>query len=955
MLKNKLTLIIGMVSALALMGCGTDDTNTGNNNTNPDDGIQTTPGNTPICKDGVCGNGETPESCPEDCKAQDIVQPDVCGDGTCGESESVATCSKDCLKNCGNDSCDEIEGETLENCPLDCTPKCNNNGTCDPKENRTNCPSDCKPKPKCGDGNCDPNESRVKCPQDCHSICGDDICDENEECEADCDDPVEPYVSVCGDGVCDEDEKETCDEDCNPTPQVTQMSMDEFNALQEGKYRILYDYDIAMTPLPKKSSELSDTEFADQLSNFFSFPYPSDARTDKYGRAKFANYPIPPIKILNNEGLGKLVSVVLPKLTTLLDSLVTRVETERKGFSPIGATYFRASVLLDSKDFPKPEDTVKADSCYQLIDVEPESKYYGERVPLYVSFHRFANKVWANNTLVMRPVPGMGAHPGDRYVAIVGNCLTSNGRALNQSNKLRQILKGTAPAEINDKLSFYVDQINALDKEKKLGIKIEDIRAMTGYYVMNPADEMDQMAKDLEGKGYIVTDDKGIAVGEYETKTTSGWTTKGFNSYIFKGKFVTANYINGKYPYTSDTGDPKLPVGEMTFDENGKLLSKRQEETIEYRIIIPRTPMPDKGYPIVVYGHGTGGGSNSHCRYWGDEGIALINGGWNKTGRDTPTANAVPAAMIGFDASLHGSRAGGEEFGDFEMYMMMFNEPIVIRESWRQTVLDMLVLYDILDRGELKLPPLPDSTDTRNVIFDPSYGMYMGHSQGAQEAGLLLGLTGKIKNAFLSAGGGGILLSFVDLYPDLSDLDDTIEGIIGNRSVADIVGMLFGLNNGDISYDTFLTNHLIQALVEPIDPLNYTQRYIKDPPKGWPSKNIVQTIGIGDQSTPNAAQFAMVAAEGLPAVGEVFDYSDPMEFQNLHKSSGNSASDNIKGGNNTATGGTLQFRFAKDDDTNPHFAIYHMESARDSFITFFKSVLEGKPTVSVSGKQDLSK
>ena len=974
MLKNKLALIIGMMGALAFMGCATDDNDTGDKTQtqptepgtpnpddpgtpNPDDpGTQNPPVASAVCGNGMCENGESTEQCPNDCRpSPGNTAKDKCGDGVCDILENYISCPDDCKSECGNGHCESGQGEDVLTCPNDCS-VCGD-GHCTGKENKDTCPYDCGFKFYCGDGTCNSGETRLNCADDCPPVCGDDICEKDHEtvadCPQDCAEPDVEYVSVCGDGVCDDDEKESCAEDCNSEVTASQLSMEAFNGLKENKFRFLYDYDVASTPLARKTSEMDDKEFAAQLSNFFSFPYPSDVRTDAYGRAKFANYPMPPIAILDNPLVSGIVGAVLPKLKGLLDSLVTRVETERKGFSPIGGVYFRASVLLDTKPFPKPAETTSDNSCFQLINVEPDSKYYGERVPLYVSFHRSANKVWADNTLVLRPVPGVGAHPGDRYVAIVGDCLTSNGSALKQSNKLRQILNGTAPKEIQDKQSFYVEQLKSLEASNKLGMKIQDIRAMTGYYVMNPADEMDQMARDLEGKGYIVADENGVAVGEYETKTTSGWSTKGFNSYIFKGKFVTANYINGQYPYTSATGDPKRPVGEMTFDENGKLVSERQEETIEYRIIIPRTPMPEKGYPIVLYGHGTGGGSNSHCRYWGDEGIALINGGWNKSGSAAPGKNAVPAAMIGFDASLHGSRAGGAEFGDFDMYMMMFNEPIVIRESWRQTVLDMLVIYDILDRGELILPPLPDSTDDRNVIFDPSYGMYMGHSQGAQEAGLLLGLTGKIKNAFLSAGGGGILLSFVDLYPDLSGLDPKVKAIIGDRSVADIVGLLLGLQDGDISYDTFLTNHLIQPLVDPIDPLNYTTRFIKDPPKGWPSKNIVQSIGIGDRSTPNAAQFAMIASEGLPAIGKVFNYSDPMELLNLHETSGNSDSDNVKGGNNTVTAGALQFTYTGDD--NPHFVIYHMESARDSYINFFKSVLDGKPTVSVSGKQESDK
>ncbi|MBO4350120.1 MAG: hypothetical protein J6A01_04120 [Proteobacteria bacterium] len=641
MLKNKLALIIGMMSALAFMGCATDDSDTGDKTqtqpTNP--GEQNPPVVSASCGNGTCENGETPEICPTDCRTStETTTKEKCGDGECDLLENYITCPVDCKSECGNGKCESGLKEDVLTCPDDCS-ACGD-GHCTGTETKDTCPFDCGFKFYCGDGKCNSGESRSKCPEDCPPVCGDDICEEGAEtvagCPQDCAEPDVEYVSVCGDGVCDDDEKDSCADDCNPKVEDTSLSMEEFNKLTESKFRFLYDLDVASTPLAKKTAEMSDKEYATQLSNFFSFPYPSEVRTDDYGRPKFANYPMPPIAILENQAVSAIIGVVLPKLNGLLDSLVTRLEKERKGFSPIGGVYFRSSVLIDSTSFPKPAETASAKSCFQLINVEPDSKYYGERVPLYVSFHRTANKVWADNTLVLRPVPGVGAHPGDRYVAIVGDCLTSNGSSLKQSNKLRQILNGTAPKEIENKLSFYVDQIKALEQSNKLGMKIQDIRAMTGYYVMNPADEMDQMAKDLEGKGYIVADENGVAIGEWEDKTTSYWSTKGFNSYIFKGKFVTANYINGQYPYTDATGDKKRPVGEMTFDENGKLVSKRQEETIEYRIIIPRTPMPEKGYPIVVYGHGTGGGSNSHCRYWGDEGIALINGGWNKSGSAAP-------------------------------------------------------------------------------------------------------------------------------------------------------------------------------------------------------------------------------------------------------------------------------------------------------------------------------
>jgi len=61
------------------------------------------------CGDGVCNNGETPSSCPSDCK---------CGDGICNGNEWCGSCPSDCGSCCGNGTCDN--GETCGSCSQDC-------------------------------------------------------------------------------------------------------------------------------------------------------------------------------------------------------------------------------------------------------------------------------------------------------------------------------------------------------------------------------------------------------------------------------------------------------------------------------------------------------------------------------------------------------------------------------------------------------------------------------------------------------------------------------------------------------------------------------------------------------------------------------------------------------------------------------------------------------------------
>jgi len=87
-----------------------------------------------LCGDGHCGEGETLESCPEDCQSL------RCGDGRCDyPAETQFSCSPDCLSECGNGICDLTD--TLATCPSDCS--------------------------SCGDGYCVGNEDIFFCPTDC--------------------------------------------------------------------------------------------------------------------------------------------------------------------------------------------------------------------------------------------------------------------------------------------------------------------------------------------------------------------------------------------------------------------------------------------------------------------------------------------------------------------------------------------------------------------------------------------------------------------------------------------------------------------------------------------------------------------------------------------------------------------------------------------------------------------
>ena len=181
---------------------------------------------TAVCGDGICGIGESPDNCSQDCEGAA-----VCGNGTCEQGEDRASCIEDCESVvCGNGKCEG--GENYQICPYDCsTIHCAGvtyGGCCDKNKleycdehgwlKNKDCGAqgltcgwvdkghgyyECTDTPDtdptgiypgtcpqlvvmCGNKQCDPDESCTSCPQDCGPckiVCGNGKCEEGESCK----------------------------------------------------------------------------------------------------------------------------------------------------------------------------------------------------------------------------------------------------------------------------------------------------------------------------------------------------------------------------------------------------------------------------------------------------------------------------------------------------------------------------------------------------------------------------------------------------------------------------------------------------------------------------------------------------------------------------------------------------------------------------------------------------
>ena len=196
----------------------------------------------PFCGDGECNANETCAQCEQDCggcagECCEANSSPGCEDTVC--QQFVCNENLECCYSGWDGTCAELAAELCDACGGG--PECGN-GVCEAGENGESCPNDCDAVPSCGDGACSGEESCSSCAADC-GACEGGCCEDNGGGNPGCNDPecqdavcdADPFccqvtwdiicasaaeetcdgcsASSCGDGVCDEGED--CPADCS--------------------------------------------------------------------------------------------------------------------------------------------------------------------------------------------------------------------------------------------------------------------------------------------------------------------------------------------------------------------------------------------------------------------------------------------------------------------------------------------------------------------------------------------------------------------------------------------------------------------------------------------------------------------------------------------------------------------------------------------------------------------
>jgi len=536
--------------------------------------------------------------------------------------------------------------------------------------------------------------------------------------------------------------------------------------------------------------------------DFFAMPWPSDARLTTGADGK---------KHLDLTGFHD------PGPATLVHSYFQVISSEPlDGFGVQSAIYFRFDAPIDPTTLPQtPADSIAAAPTVFVVGTTPGSPDYGRRVPVRIHFKHYGPKddnslYIGNDWLALLPEFGFPLREKTTYAAVITDGVRAADGGPVRSDPRFPGLPAALP------LSLAPGQQVVSGTVFTTGDFTSTMRDLRAAALAQPAPVVSNLRYDGLDKDHVYD--------EYE------------------GTYTSANFQEGDPPY-------QVPgSGILHRDANG-MIAPARTENLRFAMTIPHDTMPDAGWPIVIYAHGSGGDYTTFI----DDGSAFHSA----LVHDQNGAVLTKLAMISIDQVLNGIRAPAGT--DNELAFYNFQNP---RAGWanpKQGGIDHVQLLRLVEQMNLASAP----STGYPIKFDLDHVYFFGHSQGSQTGPLFLAFEPRIKAAVLSGAGASLILAILDKKKPSNLLADV--QLLVNETVDEFHPML----------------SLIQAYMDSNDPANYARFFFREPPAGMAAKSIYQSMGLIDTYTPIPTIKALALSMAVDAVKPELEPIDDLPLRSL--------------------------------------------------------------------------
>ena len=573
-------------------------------------------------------------------------------------------------------------------------------------------------------------------------------------------------------------------------------------------------------------------------SDFYSLPFPNDIRL-KGGSIDMQGHPVAPS------------SFGLP----FVERYIEVAGEDLSGFSTNPVISFRFSHPYDFSTVHGEDTMTGKPATVSIIDITPSSPQYGKEVGLayktsegklsnYVCPHWLALRV-VGGSAGSDPVPAP-LRPGTTYAAIVTKGVTPtkskdgmSGGSFARGADLDALLGATAPADADLKAAytaykplrdwaadkgenpanflnvavFTTQEPEALIPKLRAQIQNEmpSVSMLTECVDKNTPSPCEDLTDKMKPRG-LCRDANPDFVEVY-------------------GKIKLPIFQTGTPPYTEPTDG-----GGFELDGSGTPKVQRYEDVC-FAMSVPKKPAPAAGYPVLVYGHGTGGAFNGE----------MDGGGF----APTLARGSIPAVLIAIDMPEHGSRRGDSTESPEGLFYNFLN-PRAARDNVLQGSADLMSVVRWVKVGG----GLPAVGSLPKTTLDVAHIALMGHSQGATHSALVASYEPDIIGVVLSGVGGHLSTSMLTKTMPVDIASVVPLGLLDPDSSFKLAGGLF---NPGLA--------IIQSVFDRADPINYAQHLYRNPTAEVPTGlHAFMTYGIGDSFAPVETQTAYALAGRLTAV-----------------------------------------------------------------------------------------
>jgi hypothetical protein len=614
-------------------------------------------------------------------------------------------------------------------------------------------------------------------------------------------------------------------------------------------------------------------------SSFYNLPYPIDLRLDAQGEPDLSAFPIQDIPLFKQ---------------------LRNLASDRPGFPTTSAAYFRFNLPVS----PQNSDQLipaRTSSPILLIDIDPDSPERGKLFPVVATTPRPDLTSVPAFLLSVAPYPGIVLHPDRTYAYVVQKSLKDAfGQLLATPKALKDLSDGRTPDGALGQAArrLYRPLWQTLDR---IGVNRNSVAAATVFTTGDVVNELEDLSQQ-------VLDRYDLEIEGLKLDPVDGASHSNF--YELHGTIRFPQFQKGTPPFNRN--------GSFVFDQQGQLVEQRTE-IAPVVITLPKSPMPDAGYPLMVYYHGSDGLSTQVV----DRGPITTPGGEPTPGRGPAFEVAKEGiAAVGSALPLNPERLPS---GLPRAYLNLQNLS-AYRDTFRQGVLEQRLLLEALDNLKIPqslfagygAPPLLSGETSYQLQTEPT--VVLGQSHGAQYANMMAAVEPKIRGVVPTGSPGfwSLLLSENELAP--------------------IIGLLLGsLQPLNFLYPGL---QLLQTAWEAADPIAYAPRIAQNPLPNHPARSVYQPVGQGDSEVPQAIFDAFALATGVQQAGTILwpTMQTALALENLNGIIPYDVSLNRLSRNGSRyTGAVVQF--AGDGLADPHTIFSQLDAVKYQYRQFFRTLL----------------